>query len=308
MPRFEALLARATSADEPLRVVVVGAGAAGVELAAALQYRLSLERQRVGCAAPLSVSLVSRGPILQGLTPYARRSFLTLLEVGGPGWAGLPVGCLTGACSLRSRSLFLEVAPHPIPAAQERHVQVHEVPGGVAAIEAGVVVLADGRRLPFEECMWTTQASAAPWLAETGLPVDAAGFLAVNDCLQSDGGPPNVFAAGDVASSASAPRPKAGVFAVRAVSQLCLAVNGAPACCRRRAQAQCPLAPNAHGAAALPPSPPCAQGAPLVENLRRSLAGQPLKPWTPQRTFLSLLSAGDKYAVATKGPFGKLTL
>lgn len=62
------------------------------------------------------------------------------------------------------------------------------------------------------------QASAASWLAETGLPVDKDGFLLVNDCLQSDGGPPNVFAAGDVASNSRNPRPKAGVFAVRAVS------------------------------------------------------------------------------------------
>mgnify|MGYP002131017914 CR=1 FL=1 len=62
------------------------------------------------------------------------------------------------------------------------------------------------------------QASAASWLADTGLPVDKDGFLLVNDCLQSDGGPPNVFAAGDVASNRHNPRPKAGVFAVRAVS------------------------------------------------------------------------------------------
>lgn len=97
-------------------------------------------------------------------------------------------------------------------------MQVLEARGGVAAVEAGTVVLADGRRLPFDECLWTTQASAASWLAETGLPVDKAGFLAVNEYLQSDGGPPNVFAAGDVATSSAAPRPKAGVFAVRAVS------------------------------------------------------------------------------------------
>ena len=62
------------------------------------------------------------------------------------------------------------------------------------------------------------QASAASWLAETGLPVDKDGFLLINDYLQSDGGPPNVFAAGDVASNSRNPRPKAGVFAVRAVS------------------------------------------------------------------------------------------
>lgn len=46
---------------------------------------------------------------------------------------------------------------------------------------------------------------------------DAQGFLAITDCLQSEGGPSEVFAAGDVASCAKHPRPKAGVFAVRQV-------------------------------------------------------------------------------------------
>jgi selenide,water dikinase len=44
---------------------------------------------------------------------------------------------------------------------------------------------------------------------------DDAGFVRINECLQSDGGPANVFAVGDVASSSAHPRPKAGVFAVR---------------------------------------------------------------------------------------------
>ncbi|KAL4433704.1 hypothetical protein ABPG75_000145 [Micractinium tetrahymenae] len=223
VPRFEALLAKAVSADVPLRVAVVGAGAAGVELACALQFRLANERQAAGISSPLAVSLVSRGPILQGLTPYARRAFLPLLK--------------------------------------ERGTALYEVAGGVKEVLPGQLLLADGQRVPFDECLWTTQASAASWLANTGLPVDADGFLLVDDCLRSDGGPANVFAAGDVAASRSNPRPKAGVFAVRA-------------------------------------------GPPLAENLRRSLAGEPLRPWTPQSTFLSLVTAGNKYAVATKSWFG----
>lgn len=46
---------------------------------------------------------------------------------------------------------------------------------------------------------------------------DESGFLLINECLQSSGGPPEVFAVGDCASSATHPRPKAGVYAVRQV-------------------------------------------------------------------------------------------
>ncbi len=82
------------------------------------------------------------------------------------------------------------------------------------AVEAGAVVLEDGRRIVSDLTIGTAGATPQPWVAETGLPC-RDGFLEVDEYLRSPADP-TVYAAGDCAHLVHDPRPKAGVYAVRA--------------------------------------------------------------------------------------------
>lgn len=138
---------------------------------------------------------------------------------------------------------------------RERGIKVHT---GTAATEVSPteVHCDSGLTLPYNTLIWTTQAAPASWIAGTGLATDERGFIAVDDRLRSVSHP-FVFAAGDVASLQESPRPKSGVFAVRA-------------------------------------------GPYLEKNLRHALAGEALEPFKPQKEFLSLISTGDKNAIASR--------
>lgn len=81
------------------------------------------------------------------------------------------------------------------------------------AVTAGSVQLADGRALPSGFTLAAAGARAQGWLEATGLEL-SDGFVTVRPTLQSVSDP-LIFAAGDIAHLAHAPRPKAGVYAVR---------------------------------------------------------------------------------------------
>jgi selenide,water dikinase len=107
------------------------------------------------------------------------------------------------------------------PAAQA-HVEAELEKAGIEVFRGVRIVAADpgqlrtdtGEKLAANEVLWVTQAAPQKWPGDAGLDVDQAGFIRVNENLQSVSHP-QVFAAGDVAGIDGHPRPKSGVFAVR---------------------------------------------------------------------------------------------
>lgn len=171
---WTAILGRITASLQPAALVVVGGGAGGVELVLAMQARI--RRDRGGEDGLISFALVSRThTVLPSHNHHTQRAVAAILA--------------------------------------ERGVVVHTNCAAVG-IQHGRLLFTSGASIPVTECVWCAQASAAPWLAATGLALDADGFIAIGDTLQSVSHT-SVFAAGDVASMVHAPRPKAGVFAVR---------------------------------------------------------------------------------------------
>ena len=95
----------------------------------------------------------------------------------------------------------------------KKNIQLHREFRAISAA-GGLLVSADAREVQLDETFWITQAGAQSWPAASGFAVDAAGFIQVEDTLQTLNSD-NVFAVGDCASMVNHPRPKAGVYAVR---------------------------------------------------------------------------------------------
>ncbi len=175
--RWLALLERVRRHTGTTTVAVVGAGAGGVELLLAMQFRLRKELQLLGRnPGELAFHLFTdRDVILPTHNPGVRRRFDAVLA--------------------------------------ERGVVVHRG-SAVTQVLPGLLRTASGQEVQADEIVWVTRAGGAAWLNDTGLALDADGFIQVTDSLQTVTDPA-IFAAGDVASMVNHPLEKAGVFAVR---------------------------------------------------------------------------------------------
>ena len=175
--RWLALLARVCNHPGATTIAIVGAGAGGVEMTLAMQYRLRNE-------------LLARGR-----NPDELRFHL---------FSAAPQILTTH--NVRVRQAFERVLA-------ERGVVVHRA-AEVVQVAAGRLQTQAGEVLEADEIVWVTQAGGAVWLRETGLALDDEGFIRVRDTLQSETDP-LIFAAGDCAAMIDRPLEKAGVFAVR---------------------------------------------------------------------------------------------
>ena len=176
MGRWKALENRVYNSGRRLRVAVVGAGAAGVELTLAMQHAIQVQAdKRASFEVPEFYLFGSSATVLPTHNRGAQARFERVIR--------------------------------------ERGIQLclgHRV----ERVESDCLVTTEGRSFEVDEVVWATEAAPQEWLRDSGLAVDDQGFIEVGSTLQSTSHH-EVFAAGDVASVVGYPREKAGVFAVR---------------------------------------------------------------------------------------------
>ncbi|MFP3978459.1 selenide, water dikinase SelD [Marinobacter sp. KMM 10035] len=175
--RWLSLLSRIENHQGPLTVGVVGAGAGGVELTLAMQYRLKNELEKRGRDSDqLHFHLFDAAKeILPTHNTKVREIFRTTLS--------------------------------------DRGVKLH-LGSPVEKVSDGLLRTASGESQQVDEVLWVTRAGGPAWLQETGLALDDGLFLRVRDTLQVENDD-SIFAVGDIANVVNHPREKAGVFAVR---------------------------------------------------------------------------------------------
>ena len=268
--RWERLARRVRASPRRLRVATVGAGAAGVELTLAMQHALSARAETAGAGRPPEPRrAVSDG---SGARPDAPGGDLETDRDDHPvsdGSGARPdaPGAAAGGFPAPEFHLF-GAAPVLLPThsrgARARFARVLAERGVRAHLGAPVARVDAGRLETADGAAFDVD--EVVWATAAAPPRwPAASGLA------ADGA--GFVAVDATLQSVSHP----GVFAAGDVAS----VAGLP---REKA-----------GVFAV------RQGAPLAANLRRALLGEALRPFHPQRRFLSLVSTGDRYAVASRG-------
>lgn len=175
------------STSEDIHIAIIGGGGGGVELCFAIhhvltQKLLALQNNKLNTSR-LKVSIYSRG---KTILPQHNSD----------------VQQLTADFMLKKGITIQYNAD--IIGVEDSHSDNYQL-----------LVAADGQKFPFQEAFVCTQASPQSWLRESGLELTDDGFICVQATLESTN-VKDVFACGDVSHFVASPRPKAGVFAVRA--------------------------------------------------------------------------------------------
>jgi selenide, water dikinase len=144
---------------------------------------------------------------------------------GGPGGVELALA-LAGRFAGRLRLVLVSATAEPLavaPATVRRAVRHALVDAGVelicgvtaTALDGGRLLLSDGSFVHVTTALWATGVEGPAFLAASGIACDSAGCIRVTSDLRSVSHQ-HIFAAGDCAALEGDPRPKAGVWAVRA--------------------------------------------------------------------------------------------
>lgn len=169
-------------ASSNINIAIIGGGAGGTELSFAIEHRLRIELAAIGKnPSKVKIMLLQRGNTLMSSHNQQVQNVINRLII-------------------------------------EKGIELifnAEVIGTKIENNQSFLLTSDGRQFLFNEAISCAEAIAQSWLFETDLETTQNGFICVNDTLESVN-VSDVFACGDVAHLTNNPRPKAGVFAVRA--------------------------------------------------------------------------------------------
>jgi selenide,water dikinase len=128
------------------------------------------------------------------------------------------------------RLILISATPEPLaqaPASARRAVRQALVDAGVElvcgvtaiALQGDRLSLSDGSFVQVATALWATSVEGPPFLAASGIACDQTGCIRITHDLRSVSHK-HIFASGDCAALEGDPRPKAGVWAVRAGAPL----------------------------------------------------------------------------------------